>query len=110
MLLVVPLVSTTIRPLTSGLTGGIHPWPLCIALASLYPAPPGMNPHADPGDKCFGVAVEPLFGYYACAANVLFFLLCGFDGSPTHQYIHRRLFPEDPRPPPDLRECCACAR
>lgn len=60
--------------------------------------------------RCFGVAVEPLFGYYACAANVAFFLLCGFDGSPTHQYIHRRLFPDDPRPPPDLRECCACGR
>ena len=47
MLLVVPLVSSTIRPLTSGLTGGIHPWPLCVALAGIYPAPPGMHTHAE---------------------------------------------------------------
>ena len=40
-----------------------------------------------------------LVGYYFTIAAVVVFLLTGFDGSPTHKFMHKKLYPED-RPPP----------
>merc|ERR1712048_909381 len=90
---------------TSGLN--VDNWALCKVLKVLFPHPPGGLPYAH---QCFAVEVNPLLGYYACAANGILFLLSGFDGSFTHKYLHWLLHPEDPRPPPDLIECCSCCR
>ena len=43
--------------------------------------------------------VNCLEGYCVTLAAVGLFLLSGFDGSPTHRYIHRRLYPDDTPPP-----------
>jgi len=105
MCVAVPIIAMTVKPMTSAV--GIDDWGLCKALVSLYPDIPGMETSST---KCFAVIVNPLLGYYACAVNVAMFLISGFDGSFTHKYIHSKLHPEDPRPPPDLVECCSCCR
>jgi len=46
--------------------------------------------------------VEPREGYWLMFAAVAMYLVCGFDGSLTHKYLHRQLYPEDVPPP----HCC----
>ena len=48
---------------------------------------------------CFQINVVPGTGYKFTVAVVVLFFFCGFDGSPTHKYIHRRLYPGDDPPP-----------
>lgn len=55
-------------------------------------------------DQCLRVEVIPEIGYWFNAAAVVLMLLCGFDGSPTAKWLHRRLYRDDPTPPPN----CVC--
>ena len=79
-------------------------FPACKHLNAIYPNPPG-----EPRDLCFEISVEPLQGYGLTLAAVAVFLLSGFDGSPTHKYIHQILEPEDV-PPPEWAAYWRCLR
>jgi hypothetical protein len=88
MIVVVPLIQVTMGPLTAGLLTPAT-FPLCTQLQEAF------------GQKhCFGYTVEIASGYYLLFGAVAMHALCGFDGSPTHKFLHRRLFPEMPPPPP----------
>lgn len=91
MLVGVPLLQITIGPLTSTLfTPRVTP--ACGTFDKLYNQP-----------SCFQIKIVPGTGYVATCVAVGVFLLTGFDGSPTHKWMHRQLFPADTRPPP---QCC----
>ena len=50
---------------------------------------------------CFNMTVELGIGYWITVLAVALSCLSGFDGSPTHKYIHAALYPSD-RPPPNF--------
>jgi len=100
LLLAVPLIHNAMGPMTANLLS-IANFPACKHLNVIYPNPPGV-----PHDLCFEISVEPLQGYWLTLAAVAIFLLSGFDGSPTHKYIHRLLEPADTPPP----TCAVSAR
>ena len=93
MLLAVPLIHNAMGPMTANILS-VKNFPLCKSLNHIYPNPPG-----EPSDLCFEIDVVAMEGYWLTVLAVAVFLLSGFDGSPTHKYIHRLLEPED-RPPP----------
>ena len=84
----VPLINVAFGPMTSSLLKADN-FPLCAELQKLYP-------HED---QCFQINVVPGTGYKFTVAVVCIFFLAGFDGSPTHKYVHHRLFPGDDPPP-----------
>ena len=43
-------------------------------------------------------------GFAVAGVAVFWYMLTGFDGSPTSKFIHRRLYLDDPNPPPN----CIC--
>jgi len=88
LLLAVPLINVAFGPMTSSLLKAGN-FPLCGELQKLYPQE----------DTCFQINVVPGTGYKFTIAVVVVFFFCGFDGSPTHKYVHRRLFPGDNPPP-----------
>ena len=100
LLLAVPLIHNAMGPMTANLLS-VNNFPACKHLNVIYPNPPG-----EPHDLCFEISVEPLQGYWLTLAAVAIFLLSGFDGSPTHKYIHRLLEPADTPPP----TCAVSAR
>lgn len=106
MLVAVPLIGITIQPMTSSLFTDFNT-PICKQINQAFPNPPG----TDPPNLCFTITVVPSAGYWVVAAAVGLFLVSGFDGSPTHKFIHRRLYPGD-EPPPNLAACTAvcCGR
>jgi len=57
--------------------------------------------------KCLRIDIYPMVGYWFNVAAVVMLCVSGFDGSLTSKYIHRRLWPLDPHPPPSCIECCA---
>jgi len=63
---------------------------VCNPLLALYP---------NPSETCFEMRIDESLGYTFTIAAVGVFLLTGFDGSPTHKYMHKKLYPDD-RPPP----------
>ena len=91
MLVVVPLLQATMGPLTAGILMPAN-FPPCVPLQAKY----GQL-------HCFAYAVDMVEGYYFTFVAVGMHILAGFDGSPTHKFLHRRLFPEEPPPPP---HCC----
>ena len=93
LLVAVPLIHSAMGPMTATLLS-VSNFPACKHLNAIYPNPPG-----EPHDLCFEISVEPLQGYWLTLAAVAVFLLSGFDGSPTHKYIHRLLEPADTPPP-----------
>ena len=93
MLLAVPLIHNAMGPLTANILSDKN-FPLCKKLNLIYP-----NPSDEPPDLCFEIAVSPLQGYWLTVAAVAIFLVSGFDGSPTHKFVHRLLEPEDTPPP-----------
>ena len=128
MLVAVPLIGTTIEPMTATLFTPYNT-PICKDITTAFPNPPG----TDPPDLCFTISVVPSTGYFSVghrdpqtplgrsaarasltcsrlcqqvAAAVVVFLLSGFDGSPTHKYLHRLLHPGD-EPPPYWPRCGA---
>jgi len=95
MLVAVPLLKDTFGPMTSTLfTPSVTH--ICGPLDRLYQQ-----------DACFFLDVEPSVGYSFVVASVVLYLLTGFDGSFTHKFIHRALFPTD-TPPPTLPKCMRC--
>ena len=88
LLIAVPLINIAFGPMTASLLSDGN-FPICAQLAELYPDEP----------SCFKINVVPSSGYNFTIAVVLIFCVCGFDGSPTHKYVHRKLFPGDNPPP-----------
>ena len=94
MIVGVPLLKMTIDPLTSALFTE-RGTPICGPLKTMYRE-----------DVCFEIVIIPGRGYAFTCAAVVVFLLTGFDGSFTHKFVHRLLFPDDvppPQPPGCLR-------
>ena len=94
MLVVVPLLEATFGPLTAGILTPSN-FPLCVPLQTLFGE-----------DHCFAFEARPIRGYYWTFVAVGMHILSGFDGSPSHKFVHRRLFPDEPSPPP---HCCFVA-
>ena len=92
MIVGVPLLKMTIDPLTAALFTE-RGTPICGPLQTLYRE-----------DVCFEIVIIPGSGYAFTCAAVAVFLLTGFDGSFTHKFMHRQLFPDDV-PPPRAPEC-----
>jgi len=102
MLIATPLIGQTFGPISSQLLndGILH---ACKPLEYVFE-------HDKHQGTCLRIDVYPLSGYwYKVAASIMMFV-SGFDGSPTCKYIHRRLWPHDPHPPPSCIECCAKTR
>ena len=94
MLIATPLIGMAFGPMSE------------ILLNDQTFAPCGMLDHIyGTGEICMRIDVIPTTGYWFNVAAVAIYLLSGFDGSPTSKFIHRRLFPLDPEPPPG----CKCA-
>ena len=91
MIVGVPLLGLTIGPLTSTLFTK-EGTPACGPIDRAYDQP-----------NCFDIAVLPSAGYPFICASVVVYLLTGFDGSPTHKFLHARLYPEDADCPPTCR-------
>mmetsp|Transcript_67522 Transcript_67522/g.178076 ORF Transcript_67522/g.178076 Transcript_67522/m.178076 type:complete len:121 (+) Transcript_67522:1-363(+) len=90
MLLAVPLLQLAFGPLTNHF---VNPDSVsfCRELVTIY--------HT--GDQCFEINVTPAWGYYVTAIAYVGYLISGVDGSLTHKYLHRSLYP-DPETPPNL--------
>ena len=99
MLSAIPLIGITIQPMTSSIFTSFNT-PLCKQINEAFPNPAG----TEPPNLCFTVGVVPSTGYWAVVAAVAVFLASGFDGSPTHKFVHRRFYPDD-EPPPILAAC-----
>jgi len=101
MLIATPLIGEAFGPISEKLvTAGTLA--ACRPLETVFgdTSPGGSHP-------CLRIDVKPLIGYwFKVAASVMMFV-SGFDGTPTVKYIHRRLWPHDPYPPPSCVECCA---
>eukprot|EP00308_Calcidiscus_leptoporus_P000771 CAMPEP_0119357698 /NCGR_PEP_ID=MMETSP1334-20130426/6044_1 /TAXON_ID=127549 /ORGANISM="Calcidiscus leptoporus, Strain RCC1130" /LENGTH=525 /DNA_ID=CAMNT_0007372005 /DNA_START=1 /DNA_END=1578 /DNA_ORIENTATION=+ len=86
MVVAVPLLNTTISELANGILTP-KSFKLCTALNEQH------------GGPCLTIDVEPQAGYYLMCASVALYFVSGFDGSPTHKFIHRRFYPHDMPPP-----------
>ena len=86
MLLAVPVVQVTLQIIFIDLLTP-RSFPLCAVLTT-----PG-------DDTCVSIELTHGPGYLALVAAVLLHLVSGYDGSPTHKFIHRRLHPLDTPPP-----------
>ena len=95
MLLAVPLMHDSFGPMSQSLVNRNN-LPLCDTLAALYPHVK-KNAVGDP--LCFSIEVNVDVGYWLAAAAVFVYLLSGFDGSPTHKFVHREIEPDDRAPP-----------
>ena len=51
------------------------------------------------GTVCLQIDVNAGFGYWLDVAAVVVYVLSGCDGSPTHRFLHRYLYPLDEPPP-----------
>jgi hypothetical protein len=106
MLIATPLMGQVFGPISEKLLNA-QILPICAPLIYLHP-----NPHAkdDPRiilSPCLRIDIYPLEGYWFNVASVVLLCVAGFDGSFTAKYLHRRLWPHDPHPPPSCIECCA---
>ena len=106
MLIATPLMGQVFGPISEKLLNA-QILPICAPLIYLHP-----NPHAkdDPHiilSPCLRIDIYPLEGYWFNVASVVLLCVAGFDGSFTAKYLHRRLWPHDPHPPPSCIECCA---
>jgi len=94
MLVAIPLLQVAFKPLSANILSASNFAP-CGVLEKKYPDNDGL---------CFALDVQPTSGYFFSVAAVIVFLLSGFDGSPTHKFIHRHLYPND-APPPNWAAC-----
>jgi len=106
MLIATPLMGQVFGPISEKLLNA-QILPICAPLIYLHP-----NPHAKDDPKiilspCLRIDIYPLEGYWFNVASVVLLCVAGFDGSFTAKYLHRRLWPHDPHPPPSCIECCA---
>ena len=46
--------------------------------------------------------VDPAHGYWLTVAAFAMYLVSGYDGSPTHKFMHRWIQPEDRFVPPTV--------
>ncbi|KAL1503272.1 hypothetical protein AB1Y20_011327 [Prymnesium parvum] len=75
-------------------------FPQCSLLAHLFPE----------SEHCFQMDMHLRSGFgFAIGATVLYFL-SGMSGSPTYKYLHRRLYVDDPAPPPNCPRLCRKSR
>jgi len=88
MLLAVPLLNLAFGPMTNQfLSPGI--FPPCEYLEIHYNTPA----------NCLQIGVNPDVGYWFTMAAYALYLISGVDGSPTHKYLNRSLYPDDRTPP-----------
>jgi len=90
MLVAVPLIHMAFGPMSAAMLNKYSFGEVCNPLLALYP---------NPSETCFEMRIDESLGYTFTIAAVGVFLLTGFDGSPTHKYMHKKLYPDD-RPPP----------
>ena len=90
MLIATPLIKVTIEPITTEIFYSSSS--LCQALRHAFPA----------ADKCFEISLELRIGYFCNIAAFVLLVLSGYEGSPTCKWAHRRLYPDEPRPPPSM--------
>uniref|UniRef100_A0A7S0P3N4 Uncharacterized protein n=1 Tax=Calcidiscus leptoporus TaxID=127549 RepID=A0A7S0P3N4_9EUKA len=95
MLVAVPLTQVAFGPMSSTMLNRDSAPEVCIPLLARYP---------NGSDMCFKMDIVAAPGYFFTIVAVAIFLLSGFDGSPTHKYLHRKLYPDD-RPPPTCASC-----
>jgi len=97
MVIATPLIGEAFGPISQSL---LNPQilPPCRPVIDLY------HPY---DNRCLRIDIYPMMGYWFNVAAVVVLCLAGFDGSLTSKYIHRRLWPHDPHPPPSCVECCA---
>ena len=100
MLIATPLISIAFGPISAILLDpGSEP---CYALNPIY-----NDPTSADFFLCLRIDAVTQAGWYCNVAVVLLGLLTFYDGAPTAKYLHRKLFPHDPHPPPSAIECCA---
>lgn len=90
MLVCTPLINMSFGPMSQVLLDA-QTFPLCGPLNKEFGT-----------EYCFRIDVNPQTGYWFNCGTIILMFLSGFDGSPTHKYIHRRLYPADPNPPPTM--------
>ena len=93
MLIATPLIGVAFGPMSEVLLNKAV-LPLCGTLDHIYGT----------GDICMRIDVLPRVGYWFNVGAIVMMLLSGFDGSPTSKCILRRLYLDDPNPPPN----CIC--
>jgi len=97
MIIATPLIGQSFGPISQALLTP-HNFPPCKTLVKVYDI---KNPN-----ECLSVDVVPQLGYWFNVSAVVMMCICGFDGSFTSKYIHRRLYPHDQHPPPNCKQCC----
>ena len=95
MLLAVPLLNLAFGPMTNSFLS-----PKKFHSCAIFQEAYGTT-------SCLQIGVIPTTGYWLCAVAYVLYLISGVDGSPTHKYLHRCLYPDDPTPP---NVCTACVR
>jgi len=88
MLVCTPLINMSFGPMSQVLLDA-QTFPLCASLNAEY--------HTE---FCFRIDVNPKTGYWFNVVTIALMAYSGFDGSATHKYIHRKLYPTDLNPPP----------
>jgi len=105
MLIATPLMGQVFGPISEKLLNA-QILPICAPLSDIHPSGPGQDqPHHY--NACMRIDIYPMEGYWFNVASVVLLCVAGFDGSFTAKYLHRRLWPHDPHPPPSCIECCA---
>ena len=94
MLIATPIIGIAFGPLSSVLVDP-RQIGLCVPVDAIY----------ETGLDCLRIDVHPQIGYWFNVAAVALYCICGFDGSPTVRFVHRRLFPDDQNPPPNCYSC-----
>ena len=90
MLIATPVIGIAFGPLSQALVSPEQVG-FCKVLDQIFGTVKSMN--------CLRIDVIPSTGYWFNVAAVLLYCLSGFDGSPTANFIHRRLFEHDQKPP-----------
>jgi len=89
LLLAAPLVGMGMGPISKVLLGPTS-FPPCAPLSAMYPEE----------SSCFMINVEVLPAYFAALAPaVAICFISGFDGTPTHKFLHCKVYPDDWPPP-----------
>ena len=106
MLIATPLMGQVFGPISEKLLNA-QILPICAPLADLHPSPRAKDDPHMVLSPCLRIDIYPMEGYWFNVASVVLLCAAGFDGSFTAKYLHRRLWPHDPHPPPSCIECCA---
>eukprot|EP00966_Prymnesium_polylepis_P205286 4757092-Prymnesium_polylepis.1 len=65
----------------------------------IFPPCEYLEIHYNTPANCLQIGVNPDVGYWFTMAAYALYLISGVDGSPTHKYLNRSLYPDDRTPP-----------